>query len=48
MDLEKQDSIHEKIIAGLALAYERLVESKRRNGGVLVVVRDGKIVHIKP
>ena len=33
-----------KIIDGLALSYERLVEYKRKNGYYMVYMRDGKIV----
>ena len=32
----------------MELYYQRLVEEKRRTGGILVVWRDGKVVHIKP
>lgn len=33
-----------KILDGLALSYERLVEYKRKNGYYMVYMRDGKIV----
>lgn len=33
-----------KILDGLALSYERLVEYKRKNGYYMVFMRDGKIV----
>ncbi len=35
---------HQKILDGLALSYERLVEYKRKNGYYMVFMRDGKIV----
>ena len=34
----------QKILDGLALSYERLVEYKRKNGYYMVFMRDGKIV----
>lgn len=33
-----------KILDGLALSYEKLVEYKRKNGYYMVYMRDGKIV----
>jgi hypothetical protein len=38
----------EKILLGLEKAYRRLVRSKRKNNGTLVVIRKNKIVKIKP
>jgi len=43
--IEKERNL---ILQGLNLAYERLLKSKRANNGELVVVRDHKIVRIKP
>lgn len=34
----------QKILEGLTLSYERLVEYKRKNGYYMVYMRDGKIV----
>jgi len=38
----------DKIMYGLELAYDRLVERTRKNNGTLVVMHDGKIVEIRP
>ncbi len=38
----------EKILKGLKLAYQRLLEFKKSKNSVLVVMRDNKIVKIKP
>jgi hypothetical protein len=38
----------EKILKGLEKSYEKLLEFKRYKNSVLVVVRDNKIVKIKP
>ncbi|WP_262486291.1 hypothetical protein [Galbibacter marinus] len=38
---EKNNEFTEKIIKGLELSFERLLDSKRRNNGKLVVMRDG-------
>lgn len=37
-----------KIVAGLKLAYERMLEFKRQKNSVVVVAREGKIVYLKP
>lgn len=37
----------DKIIKGLQLTRQRLVEKTKRNGGELVFMRDGKVVHVK-
>lgn len=44
----KQRELFDKIQVGMDLYYQRLVEYKRRTGGELVVLRDGKVVRIKP
>ena len=38
----------QKIVDGMELVYQKLIESTRKEGGELVVMRDGKIVRIKP
>jgi hypothetical protein len=45
---EKQNELFDKIIKGLDLSYQRLIQYKKQKNSVLVVMRDGKIVHIKP
>ena len=42
--LERQD----RIMAGLKIAYARMLEFKRYKKSEVVVVRDGKVVRIKP
>ncbi|MDR0972971.1 MAG: hypothetical protein LBM61_03175 [Prevotellaceae bacterium] len=37
-----------KVSEGLHLAYQKLVEKTKKEGGELVVMRDGKVVRIKP
>jgi hypothetical protein len=37
-----------KILTGLEKSYERLLISKRQKQSVLVVIKDNKIVKIKP
>lgn len=41
------EQMRKKIIEGLQLARRRLIEKTKREGGELVIFRDGKIVHIK-
>lgn len=42
--LERQD----KIVAGLKIAYARMLEFKRYKKSEMVVVRDGQVVCLKP
>lgn len=37
-----------KILKGLEKVYDRLIEFKKAKNSVLVVIRDNKIVKIKP
>jgi hypothetical protein len=46
--IEKQSEEVQKIMKGLELAYERLIAYKKAKNSVLVVMRDNKIVEIKP
>jgi hypothetical protein len=39
--------LREKILSGIALAYQRLVEQKSRNDEELVFSQNGKIVKVK-
>jgi hypothetical protein len=45
---EKQIELRNKILAGLDLVYERLIEFKRQKKSELVILKDGKIVYVKP
>jgi len=47
-DIEKQKKLYDKILLGLEKAYEKLIEFKKQKNSVLVIMRDGKIVKIKP
>lgn len=46
--VEKQIEMRDKILAGLEIVYQKLIEFKKRKKSVLVVIRDEKIVKIKP
>jgi hypothetical protein len=47
--VNEHDELVEKIMRGLDLVHERLIESKRRNNGVLVILdENNRIVKIKP
>lgn len=39
--------LEEKILRGIELAYQRLVEQKKREDGELVFSQEGKIVVVK-
>jgi len=45
---EIQTEEKNKILKGLELVYERLLEFKKSKNSELVVLRDNKIVRIKP
>ena len=44
----EHDEFTKKLLKGLDLSYQRLVENKRKNNGKLVIMKDGKIVKVKP
>jgi hypothetical protein len=46
--VEKQIELKDKILVGLEKVYERLIEFKKQKNSDIVVLRDNKIVHIKP
>lgn len=48
MDPQKALEIKEKIILGLEKTYENLIEYKKYKKSDLVVMRDKKIVRLKP
>ena len=41
------DNIGDKIIAGVQLAYEKLVQEKAKANASLVFAENGKIIHVK-
>ena len=45
---DKDTEFIEKLIKGLELTYQRLLEFKRAKNSVLVIIKDGKIVKVKP
>ena len=45
---ERQEEIFEKILKGFDKVYERLIEFKKEKKTELVIMKDGKIVRIKP
>lgn len=45
---EEQKEFSKKILAGLHLAYERMIEYKKYKKSVIVVEREGKIVGLDP
>ncbi len=45
---EQIEDIREKVIKGLKKTYEKLLEIKKRNNGVIVVSQNGEIIKIKP
>lgn len=46
--VEKQIELRDKILLGLEKVYEKLIEFKKQKKSELVILKDGKIVKIKP
>ncbi len=46
--IENQIEIHNKILIGLRIAYDKLLVFKKNKNSELVIMRDNKIVRIKP
>ena len=44
----KKESLKDKLLKGLDLAYERMIAEKRKNQQKIVVWREGKIITITP
>lgn len=45
---EKQNELKDKIVSGLEIAYEMLIQFKKEKNSVLVIMKDDKIVKVKP
>ncbi|HLU84867.1 MAG TPA: hypothetical protein VKZ45_05285 [Vicingaceae bacterium] len=45
---DKQIELKEKIVKGLEKVYERLIEFKKSKNSEIVIMKNGKIVKIKP
>ncbi|MEN2434277.1 hypothetical protein AAH994_02545 [Weeksellaceae bacterium A-14] len=48
MTTEAKTERRNKIIKGLEKAYEKMLEFKKKNNSEIVVIRENKIVKIKP
>lgn len=46
--VEKQIELRDKILAGLDKVYDKLLELKKQKNTDLVVIKDNKIVKVKP
>ena len=47
-EITKKESLKEKLLKGLDLAYERMIVEKRKKQQKIVVWKEGKIVTITP
>lgn len=45
---DKQKELYNKILSGLDRIYDKLIEFKKQKNSELVILKDGKIVRIKP
>lgn len=46
--VEKQIELRDKILLGLEKVYEKLIQFKKEKKSELVILKDNKIVKIKP
>ena len=46
--VEKQMELKDKILIGLKKAYSEMVKFKMQNNTEIVIIRDNKIIKIKP
>ena len=46
--VEQQLELRDKIVRGLEITYEKLIEFKRQKNSELVIMKDNKIVRVKP
>jgi hypothetical protein len=46
--VEKQIELKDKILIGLERVYEKLIEFKKQKNSELVILKDNRIVKIKP
>ena len=46
--VEKQIELRDKILVGLDKVYDKLIEFKKQKNTELVVIKDNKIVKVKP
>lgn len=45
--VEEQNELRDKILAGLKIVYQRLLEFKKQKNSELIIMKDNKIVRIK-
>ncbi|MGG5577864.1 hypothetical protein ACPDHL_11080 [Myroides sp. C15-4] len=48
MKTEERDSRKAKILSGLELAYKKMVQFKKEKNSEIVIIKDNKIVRVKP
>ncbi len=48
MTTENRIERREKILKGLEKAYEKMLEFKKKNNSEIVIIKENKIVKIKP
>ena len=44
----KRSEQQQRIIDGLSVVYKKLIEYKRKTNHDIVIIRDNKIIHLKP
>ncbi|WP_165813705.1 hypothetical protein [Terrimonas sp.] len=46
--IDKQKELHNKIFLGLRKSFQQLIEFKKQRKSELVILKDNKIVKVKP
>ena len=47
-NIKEQNELFDKIIKGMDKVYQKMIEFKKQKNSVIVVMRDDKIVKLKP
>jgi hypothetical protein len=48
MKTQNKQERRQKILMGLEASYKKMLEFKKQKNSLVVILRDGKIFHIKP
>lgn len=48
METIQRSEQHRKILEGMYIVYQKLIEFKKKSNSELVVLKNNQIVHIKP
>lgn len=47
-EVENRRALLDKIVLGMEKVYQKLIDFKKKNNSDLIILRDGKVVRVKP